>query len=157
MAKRSKVDTCRTIQLILDTSCHQLLTVGYQNMSYTTLSQATQISRAGISHHFPKKTDFLIALEGRFLKLLIDRLVINEGSEALERSWQRALLNSEFTAILKLVFHHSVIRSEHCSFSQRLMDNLVKVVTSHVGTQANKQVERLLGVSLVHIAIHDRT
>ncbi|CAH6822268.1 hypothetical protein VCHA38O206_180066 [Vibrio chagasii] len=75
----------------------------------------------------------------------------------MERSWQRALLNSEFTAILKLVFHHSVIRSEHCSFSQRLMDNLVKVVTSHVGTQANKQVERLLGVSLVHIAIHDRT
>ncbi|CAH7065725.1 hypothetical protein VCHA40P238_10329 [Vibrio chagasii] len=38
-----------------------------------------------------------------------------------------------------------------------LVNSTVKVVTSHVGTQANKQVERLLGVSLVHIAIHDRT
>ncbi|EDK29951.1 LuxT [Vibrionales bacterium SWAT-3] len=157
MAKRSKVDTCRTIQLILDTSCHQLLTVGYENMSYTTLSQATKISRTGISHHFPKKTDFLMALEGRFLKLLVDHLTINEGSDVLELSWQKALQSKEFTAILRLVFHHSVIRSEACYFSQRLMDNLVKVVTFHVGTQANKQVERLLGVSLVHIAKHHRT
>ncbi|MFA0037844.1 TetR/AcrR family transcriptional regulator [Vibrio sp. 10N.261.52.A1] len=156
MAKRSKIDTCRTIQLILDTSCHQLLTVGYQNMSYTTLSQATKISRTGISHHFPKKTDFLMALEGRFLKLLVDHLTINEGSDALELSWQKALQSKEFTAILRLVFHHSVIRSETCHFSQRLMDNFVKVITSHAGTQANKQVERLLGVSLVHIAKHDR-
>ncbi|MCW1890311.1 hypothetical protein OK016_17810 [Vibrio chagasii] len=62
-----------------------------------------------------------------------------------------------FTAILKLVFHRSVIRSEDIALSlNALLDNLVKVVTSHVGTQANKQVERLLGVSLVHIAIHDK-
>lgn len=154
MAKRSKVDTCRTIQLILDTSCHQLLTVGYQNMSYTTLSQATQISRTGISHHFPKKTDFLIALEGRFLKLLVDRLIINEGHEALERSWKKALLNSEFSAILKLIFHHSVIRTENSRFSQRMMNNLSEVISSHLGPQAEKQVEHLLGVSLVHIARH---
>ncbi|NOI95485.1 TetR family transcriptional regulator [Vibrio sp. T3Y01] len=156
MAKRSKVDTCRTIQLILDTSCHQLLTVGYQNMSYTTLSQATQISRTGISHHFPKKTDFLIALEGRFLKLLVDHLTINEGSDALELSWQKALQSKEFTAILRLVFHHSVIRSEACYFSHRLMSNLSKVISSHLGPQAERQVEYLLGVSLVHIARHSQ-
>ncbi|MDD1827977.1 TetR family transcriptional regulator [Photobacterium sp. ZSDE20] len=107
MAKRSKVDTSRTIQLILDNANQQLLTVGYENMSYTTLSLATELSRTGISHHFPKKTDFLTALEGRFLKQLIDRLIINEGSSQLEQSWRKALLNSEFSAILKLVFHHS--------------------------------------------------
>ncbi|MGI9888951.1 TetR/AcrR family transcriptional regulator [Vibrio chagasii] len=152
MAKRSKVDTCRTIQLILDTSCHQLLTVGYENMSYTTLSQATKISRKGISHHFPKKTDFLMALEGRFLKLLVDHLTINEGSDVLELSWQKALQSKEFTAILRLVFHHSVIRSEACHFSQRLMNNLSAVITSQVGMQAEKQTERLIGISLVHIA-----
>lgn len=157
MAKRSKVDTSRTIQLILDNANQQLLTVGYENMSYTTLSLATELSRTGISHHFPKKTDFLTALEGRFLKQLIDRLIINEGSSQLEQSWRKALLNSEFSAILKLVFHHSVIRSEHCFFSQRLMTNLSNVVALHLGESAHRQVEHLLGVSLVHIANQNTT
>lgn len=55
MPKRSKEDTEITIQKIMDAVVDQLLRLGYDRMSYTTLSQQTGVSRTGISHHFPKK------------------------------------------------------------------------------------------------------
>ncbi|GAL03337.1 transcriptional regulator LuxT [Photobacterium aphoticum] len=54
MPKRSKEDTEITIQTIMDAVVDQILTLGYDKMSYTTLSKQTGISRTGISHHFPK-------------------------------------------------------------------------------------------------------
>ncbi len=107
-------------------------------MSYTTLSQAMQISRTGISHHFPKKTDWSPLKDDFLLKLLIDRLVINEVKWSIERSWQRALQQWVYRDS-QIGISPLVIRSE-LLFSQRLMDNLVKVVING-GTQANKQVK----------------
>ncbi|GHX41108.1 transcriptional regulator, TetR family [Vibrio cholerae] len=69
MPKRSKEDTEVTIQTIMDAVVDQLLRLGYDKMSYTTLSQQTGVSRTGISHHFPKKTDFASALDGRIFKM----------------------------------------------------------------------------------------
>lgn len=58
MPKRSKEETEITIQKIMDAVVDQLLRLGYDKMSYTTLSQQTGVSRTGISHHFPKKNRF---------------------------------------------------------------------------------------------------
>lgn len=75
MPKRSKEDTEITIQKIMDAVIDQLLRLGYDKMSYTTLSQQTGVSRTGISHHFPKKTDFTAALDGRIFRLLLSALI----------------------------------------------------------------------------------
>ncbi|TOE35518.1 transcriptional regulator, partial [Vibrio parahaemolyticus] len=45
MPKRSKEDTEITIQKIMDAVVDQLLRLGYDKMSYTTLSQQTGVSR----------------------------------------------------------------------------------------------------------------
>ncbi len=62
MPKRSKEDTEITIQTIMDAVIEQILTLGYDKMSYTTLSNQTGISRTGISHHFPKSKILLTHL-----------------------------------------------------------------------------------------------
>ena len=74
MAKRSRVETEQTVNQILDEALKQILTIGFDAMSYTTLSNATGISRTGISHHFPKKTEFLVRLDHRIGQLFVDAL-----------------------------------------------------------------------------------
>ncbi|MDK9739099.1 TetR/AcrR family transcriptional regulator [Vibrio sp. D173a] len=152
MPKRSKEDTLITVNLILDTATHQLLTMGYDKMSYTTLSQATKISRTGISHHFPKKTDFLLALQGRFLTVIIDQLNLTKGLVELETSWRKALFNQDFVAVLRLTFHHSVVHQGGEAFSGQLMHSVIAVINHRMNTDATKSVERLFGVSLIQIA-----
>ena len=152
MAKRSKEDTLVTVNSILDTAKHQLLTVGYDNMSYTTLSQATEISRTGISHHFPKKTDFLMALQGRFLKIIIEQLNLDKGLIELETSWRKGLFNSDFVSVLRLTFHHSVVHQGGESFSEQLMSSIMEVINHQMNIDATKSIERLYGVSLIQIA-----
>lgn len=77
MPKRSKEDTEITIQTIMDAVVDQILTLGYDKMSYTTLSNQTGISRTGISHHFPKKQDFANALDGRIFQILLKNSISN--------------------------------------------------------------------------------
>lgn len=48
MAKRSRVQTEQTINQIMDEALRQILTIGFETMSYTTLSEATGISRTEI-------------------------------------------------------------------------------------------------------------
>ncbi len=79
MPKRSKEDTEITIQTIMDAVVDQILTLGYDKMSYTTLSKQTGISRTGISHHFPKKQDFAKALDGRIFRLFVEKLDLDNG------------------------------------------------------------------------------
>ena len=104
MPKRSKEDTEITIQLIMDAVVEQLINLGYDKMSYTTLSQQTGISRTGISHHFPKKTDFTSALDGRIYEMFIEHLELRNGLKEFSESWLVALNNPEFVSILKLLF-----------------------------------------------------
>ncbi|GIC01222.1 transcriptional regulator, TetR family [Vibrio cholerae] len=56
MPKRSKEDTEVTIQTIMDAVVDQLLRLGYDKMSYTTLSQQTgypELGSATISRRKP--------------------------------------------------------------------------------------------------------
>ncbi|MFX3720948.1 hypothetical protein ACJBPZ_11280, partial [Streptococcus suis] len=77
-------------------------------MSYTTLSQQTGVSRTGISHHFPKKTDFTAALDGRIFKMFMEHIDSENGLDAFSASWVKSLEDAEFIAILRLLFHHIV-------------------------------------------------
>ena len=106
MPKRSKEDTEITIQTIMDAVIDQILTLGYDKMSYTTLSNQTGISRTGISHHFPKKQDFAHALDGRIYQLFVDKLDLTDDLAAFSASWSVALDDEKFRAILRLLFHH---------------------------------------------------
>ncbi len=125
MPKRSKEDTEITIQKIMDAVVDQLLRLGYDKMSYTTLSQQTGVSRTGISHHFPKKTDFTAALDGRIFKMFIEHLEFEKGLDAFSQSWIKALEDSEFLAILRLLFHHIVTsESAHEFAANSLCDGI---------------------------------
>lgn len=103
MAKRSKAQTELTINQIMDEALKQILTIGFEAMSYTTLSEATGISRTGISHHFPRKTDFLVRLDARIGRLFVEALDFS-SPELLERSWMIAIQQSHYRAVLRLFF-----------------------------------------------------
>ncbi|WP_065188303.1 TetR family transcriptional regulator [Shewanella woodyi] len=103
MAKRSKAETEQTINLIMDEALKQLLSLGYDSMSYTTLSTATGISRTGISHHFPHKANFLIRLDPQISRLFLDELDFsNLGT--LEESWIESIKHPTGRMVLKLFF-----------------------------------------------------
>lgn len=149
MPKRSKEDTLITINTILDSACRQLLELGYDKMSYTTLSKETGISRTGISHHFPKKTDFTSALEGRLIKLAVEQLDTTTSLPALSSSWTDALSNSRFMSVFKLVFHHSIMSCDDCDFSHRFIEKIITLIVHELGEEARKEVEWMIGRTLI--------
>ncbi|EKO3507748.1 TetR family transcriptional regulator [Vibrio fluvialis] len=149
MPKRSKEDTEITIQKIMDAVVDQLLRLGYDKMSYTTLSQQTGVSRTGISHHFPKKTDFASALDSRIFKMFVDHLDFDNGTDSFSSSWMKALDNSEFLAILRLLFHHIVTAERAESFASNGIDRLYRLADEKLGNGSDRQVEWLIGKSLV--------
>ncbi|WP_047042291.1 TetR/AcrR family transcriptional regulator [Vibrio mexicanus] len=152
MPKRSKEDTEITIQTIMDAVVDQLLRLGYDKMSYTTLSQQTGVSRTGISHHFPKKTDFTAALDGRIFKMFVVHLDFDNGLDAFSASWIKALDNSEFLAILRLLFHHTVTSVKTHEFAANGIDRLYKMGEAEFGPASEKEIEWLLGRTLVHMS-----
>ncbi|HHF2871209.1 TPA: TetR/AcrR family transcriptional regulator [Vibrio diabolicus] len=152
MPKRSKEDTEITIQKIMDAVVDQLLRLGYDKMSYTSLSQQTGISRTGISHHFPKKTDFTAALDGRIFKMFIEHLEFDKGLSAFSQSWIKALEDAEFLAILRLLFHHIVTAENAQEFAANGIDRLYKMVESQFGAGGDKELEWLIGRSLIQMS-----
>ncbi|MGF1756130.1 TetR family transcriptional regulator [Vibrio makurazakiensis] len=134
---------------ILDTATYQLLALGYDKMSYTTLSKETGISRTGISHHFPKKTDFTKALEGRFIKIIIDQLNCDSSLKVFEDSWHKALNNDKFMSVFRLAFHHSIVSDEDKAFSHRLITAISDVISHKLGEDAGRSIEWLVGVTLI--------
>lgn len=151
MPKRSKEDTEITIQKIMDAVVDQLLRLGYDKMSYTTLSQQTGVSRTGISHHFPKKTDFTAALDGRIFKMFVDHVDFDNGLDAFSSSWVKALDNEEFRAILRLLFHHIVTAQNTHEFATNGIDRLYKMTETQFGEGSAKELEWLIGKSLVRM------
>lgn len=103
MAKRSKIETEQTINHIMEEALKQLLNLGYDSMSYTTLSQATGISRTGISHHFPHKANFLVRLDPQICSLFQDELDFT-SLKSLEDSWSRSLQRPTSRMVLRLFF-----------------------------------------------------
>lgn len=152
MPKRSKEDTEITIQKIMDVVVDQLLRLGYDKMSYTTLSQQTGVSRTGISHHFPKKTDFTAALDGRIFKMFVEHVEFNKGLEEFSSSWIAALDSEEFLAILRLLFHHIVTSQSTHEFASNGIDRLYKMTESQFGEGSAKELEWLIGKSIIRMA-----
>lgn len=103
MAKRSKVQTKQTVQQILDEAMKQIFELGYDSMSYSTLSDATGISRTGISHHFPRKSDFLTRLDSQIADIFIERLDFS-SIQSLQTTWKESLTQANFRAIIRLFF-----------------------------------------------------
>lgn len=152
MPKRSKEDTEITIQKIMDAVVDQLLRLGYDKMSYTTLSQQTGVSRTGISHHFPKKTDFTAALDGRIFKMFVEHVEFEKGLEEFSSSWVAALDSDEFLAILRLLFHHIVTSQSTHEFASNGIDRLYKMTESQFGEGSAKELEWLIGKSIIRMA-----
>ena len=152
MPKRSKEDTEITIQKIMDAVVDQLLRLGYDKMSYTTLSQQTGVSRTGISHHFPKKTDFSAALDGRIFKMFVEHLNFDGSLNEFSESWVKALDNREFLAILRLLYHHIVTAESAHEFAANGIERLYKTVESKFGASSAKELEWLIGKSLIRMA-----
>ncbi|MDR9828766.1 TetR/AcrR family transcriptional regulator [Vibrio sp. FNV 38] len=153
MPKRSKEDTEITIQTIMDAVVDQLLTLGYDKMSYTTLSKQTGISRTGISHHFPKKTDFAAAMDGRIFKIFVSHLDTGSGIDGFSKSWITALENSEeFVAILRLLFHHIVIAENTSDFAKIGVERLYKLTEAEFGSDSAPTTEWLIGKSIIEMS-----
>ncbi|MCG7496644.1 TetR/AcrR family transcriptional regulator [Vibrio sp. Of7-15] len=152
MPKRSKEDTEITIQKIMDAVVDQLLTLGYDKMSYTTLSQQTGVSRTGISHHFPKKTDFTAALDGRIFRLFVEKLDMQNGKDAFINSWISSLEDTQFRAVLRLLFHHIVTSENAHEFAKNGVERLYSLCEDLYGADSRKDLEWLIGKSLIRMS-----
>jgi AcrR family transcriptional regulator len=150
--KRSKEDTDITIQKIMDAVVDQLIRLGYDKMSYSTLSQQTGVSRTGISHHFPKKTDFTAALDERIFKMFMEHINFENGLDAFSNSWIGALEDAEFLAILRLLFHHIVISESAGEFAANGIDRLYNLTKTQLGDNSSKELEWLIGKSLIRMS-----
>lgn len=151
MPKRSKEDTLVTINLILDTVTKQLLENGYDAMSYTTLSRETGVSRTGISHHFPKKTDFLEALQGRLLKLFADHIEFKKDLSAFEQSWVNALDKKNFRALICLILSQIGKDDRQQLFARTFILHINQTASSIFGEQSDEAVNRLIGLSFTKL------
>ncbi len=152
MPKRSKEDTEITINKIMEAVVEQLITLGYDGMSYTTLSQQTGVSRTGISHHFPKKTDFTAALDGRIFKMFMEHLNVTSGLEGFKQSWEKSFEDPEFLAILRLLFHHVVVADCGHEFARNSIERLYILVKDLYGEESQIELERLLGRTIVRLS-----
>ncbi|MCT7940664.1 TetR/AcrR family transcriptional regulator [Shewanella holmiensis] len=147
MAKRSRVETEQTVNQILDEALKQILTIGFDAMSYTTLSNATGISRTGISHHFPKKTEFLVRLDHRIGQLFVDALNF-DSITSLESSWKNALQLTEHKAVLKLFFSLCGTNSDNITYF-KAMNTAQKFALLQLGEAGEKCVAQLIGHSAI--------
>ncbi|PWI32358.1 transcriptional regulator [Vibrio albus] len=152
MPKRSKEDTEITIQHIMDAVAEQLLSLGYDKMSYTTLSKQTGISRTGISHHFPKKTDFILALDERIHEMFIGHLDLCDSLKTFSESWLLALNKPEFISILKLLFLHIVTTNNANEFARKGVERLYRLIGDKFGEEGDKELEWLMGKSLAYMS-----
>lgn len=145
MAKRSKVQTKQTVQQILDEAMKQILDHGYDAMSYSTLSAATGISRTGISHHFPRKIDFLTRLDSRMAEVFIERLDFS-SVQALQTTWKQSLELANFRAIIRLFF--SLCGSQQININRYKAISLAsETAFSKMGDQGRLLVNALVGQS----------
>ncbi|GAA0787994.1 MULTISPECIES: TetR family transcriptional regulator [Pseudomonadati] len=147
MAKRSRIETEQTVNQILDEALKQILTIGFDAMSYTTLSTATGISRTGISHHFPKKTEFLVRLDHRIGQLFVDALNF-DSITSLESSWKQALQLTEHKAVLKLFFSLCGTNSDNVTYF-KAMNSAQKLALLQLGEAGEKCVAQLIGHSAI--------
>jgi AcrR family transcriptional regulator len=147
MAKRSKIETEQTINNIMDEALKQLLNLGYDSMSYTTLSQATGISRTGISHHFPHKANFLVRLDPQICRLFQDELDFTSLA-TLEDSWVRSLQQPTSRMVLRLFF--SLCGDSSREVVQfRAVDLAKQKAYEAFGADGEKLISVLLGQSAV--------
>jgi len=145
MAKRSRVETELTVNQILDEAFKQILTIGFEAMSYTTLSAATGISRTGISHHFPRKIEFLVRLDQRIGQFFIEGLDFS-SLEVLEQSWGEVMQQPDRKAVLQLFF--SLCASTDQNIKKLNSLNVVsEVAMSHFAEKGRQCVEQLIGSS----------
>ncbi|MCH1918330.1 TetR family transcriptional regulator [Shewanella sp. A3A] len=154
MAKRSKVETALTIRQIEDAALQQILTLGYDNMSYSTLAQATGISRTGISHHFPRKIDFLLALNSRIAAFFVSALDFCD-IEQFERSWLTALESTERRAVLRLFFNFCARAGVEVQQFEAI-ELTRSQARRHFGDAGCRLVSELLGRSAVKLLAEQR-
>jgi AcrR family transcriptional regulator len=164
MPKKSRVETKKTVRRILDAVADQLLRLGYDKMSYTTLSQQTGISRTGISHHFPKKRDFMSALDLRIYNTFLSYLRFDGQLSHFTKSWLNSLSNPEFVSILRVMLHHTVTtkkEQERIHKEEEIdenevtdtLDRLLNELDKKFGKESKKELEWLIGKSLVVMSI----
>lgn len=149
MPKRSKEDTEVTVHTIIEAVREQVTTLGYDKMSYSTLSDQTGISRTGISHHFPRKTDFAEIIADDIFEKMVDVLEFSSGIEAFKVSWMEGLKNEDFKSILRVMFFHIISSEGSKIFSQRGLNLLYHAVEEAFGEDAFPVLEWLIGRSIV--------
>lgn len=148
--KRSKEETQETINTILDTAFRQLLSGGFERMSYTSLSEESGISRTGICHHFGKKTKIPLQLKDRLLHHLLQNLDFSADIEVFRTSWVCAMQEQSFRDIWRVAYQLHI--NEQVSdiitlFNQALQDKC----EVNFGQNCQQEIVSLMGYTLLRL------
>ena len=84
--------------------------------------------------------------------MFVEHLEFEKGLETFSQSWIKALENKEFLAILRLLFHHIVTSESAHEFTANGIDRLYKMADSQFGAGSDKEIEWLIGRSLIQMS-----
>lgn len=84
--------------------------------------------------------------------MFVEHVDFENGLDAFSSSWVAALDNEEFRAILRLLFHHIVTSQSTHEFASNGIERLYKVCEEKLGEGSAKELEWLIGRSLIRMA-----
>ncbi len=149
MARKTQKETQETIHQILLIAEEQLLRLGYEKMSYTTLSQQCGISRTGICHHFPTKVSIPLALRSQLLEQILRPLRFDLALEDFTDSWLEALNDKQFRAVWRVIFHLVVAERHQGHFARQFITHLTHVCENRFNQPAEATIQWLIGRTLL--------
>lgn len=81
--------------------------------------------------------------------MFVEHLEFDASLNDFADSWIKALDNSEFLAILRLLFHHIVTSENAHEFAANGIERLYKAVEAKFGHDSGVKLEWLIGKSLI--------
>ena len=100
MGRASAAEAEVTKHKIINAAFDITMQQGFENLTFTKLSNACGVSRSGINRHFPKKADLLSVLEPKLSKILMRQMDFR-SPQAFYSSWIDGLEhNAEFRAAI---------------------------------------------------------
>lgn len=103
MAKATAAEAAITRQKIIDAMLSITLEKGFEYVTLGSLAKEVGISRSGVSGHFPKRDDLILAIQPEIAKMLREQLCFDSPELFLE-SWKGSLESSEeFRALVRAI------------------------------------------------------
>ncbi|EKM24550.1 TetR family transcriptional regulator [Vibrio sp. HENC-03] len=122
---------------------------GWNAVTYDRLAKELSITKSTLQNYYPSRLDFSKALQGKVFPKFFAYLNL-DSREQLVVSWTKALSQPEFLRVLNM-FITSLIQESTHKDSLNGLKKLEQVLTTKLGPEAEKDLELLLGRTVIRL------